>query len=718
MQSNKQFSIKNTFLKLLSYIYPAAKRGIKKFHGGIFPKYNKELSNRHPLTLSNIPAELVLPLKQHIGVEVEPLVKVGDKVLKNQLIADAEDKQLRAPIHSPTSGVIKAIENRQLPHASGLGGMCIVIKTDGFDTEFLNPLQLNGEKPSSPALLKDIIYRAGIVGMGGAGFPTFAKLPNEKGKITTLIINGAECEPFITCDDLLMQSYPLQILSGAEIVASALGCKQVICGIEDNKQQAIKKMQQAVKQLDIEDNLEIRSIPTIYPMGGDKQLIKEILNIEVTAGIPASKQGILVMNVSTMRAIHQAVINGKPLTSRLVTVSGLGIKSPYNTEAMLGTSFTDLVKVAEPKTELNYPLIQGGPMMGFEVPNNDVPIVKTTNCVLANPPEQKAGTMPCIRCGECMDACPVNLLPQQLYWHSRSHEFEKTEELNLFDCIECGSCSFVCPSNIPLVQYYRYAKSEVRKQKVEQEATDIAKLRHENKLAREEKQKAEKAAKLQAKKDAIKKKALEAQSEEKPAASSDTAKSMSARDKALAAAAKRKAAKAENTTEEPPKEKFSPREAALAAAAKRKAVKTAKANVITEEPVKEKHSPREAALAAAAKRKRAIPTKVKDTPEEQLVPKKPSQPKKPTKKKPVAKKTPTQAAEDAKKKKSVAKKDPRQSAVDAARKRAELRKTKKNSEKEGDQTNNSLKKDPRIAAIKAAKKRAELKKAQQEEANT
>ena len=672
-------NIKNTLLKIISYFYPAAKRGLKKFHGGIFPTYNKELSNRHPLTLSNIPSELVLPLKQHIGIEVNPLVKVGEKVLKNQLIANAEDKQLHAPIHSPTSGIIKAIEKRQLPHVSGLGGLCIVIATDGFDTEFPNPLHIDGDKladkPNSPILLKDIIYKAGIVGMGGAGFPTFAKLPAEKGMVKTLIVNGAECEPFITCDDLLMQSYPLQILSGAEIVASALGCEKVICGIEDNKKQAIKKMQLATKQTKIDAELEIIAISTIYPMGGEKQLIKEVLNVEIPAGTHAINQGILVMNVSTLRAIHQAVINGKPLTSRLVTVSGLGIDAPYNTEAMLGTSFSDLVNVAKPKTKLNYPLIQGGPMMGFEVPNNDVPIIKTTNCILANPPEQKAGTMPCIRCGECMDACPMNLLPQQLYWHSRSHELEKTEKLNLFDCIECGCCSFVCPSNIPLVQYYRYAKSEVKKQKIEQEATDLAKLRHENKQAREEKLKAEKTAKIKAKKEAIKQKALNAVQTKptEPDTNATDNKPMSARDKALSAAAKRKAAKAEmqTATTEKPTKKLSPRDAALAAAAKRKAMKVVKSETQTKNITKEEK----------------------------------------TKKQTVAKKSPKQAADDAtKKQKSTTQKDPRQSAVDAARKRAELRKSKKQTETE---TTKPTKKDPRIAAIKAAKKRAELKKTQQ-----
>ncbi len=697
-------NFKNKLLKLFSYIYPAAKRGIKRFHGGIFPKHYKELSNRHPLTLSNIPKELVLPLKQHIGIEVEPTVKVGDKVLKNQLIADIDDKNLHAPIHAPTSGVIKAIENRQLPHVSGLGGLCIVVQTDGFDTEFQNPLQINGERPNSPILLKDIIYKAGIVGMGGAGFPTFAKLPNEKNKIKTLVINGAECEPFITCDDLLMQSYPRQIISGIQIVMNALGCENAICGIEDNKKQAINKMQQAAKKT----NIEIRSIPTIYPMGGEKQLIKELLNLEIPARTHSIDSGILTMNVSTVRAIHQAVINGKPLTSRLVTISGLGINAPYNTEAMLGTPFNDLVKVAKPKTELNYPLIQGGPMMGFEVPNNGVPVIKTTNCVLANPPEQKAGTMPCIRCGECMDACPVNLLPQQLYWHARSQEFEKTEQLNLFDCIECGSCSFVCPSNIPLVQYYRFAKSEVKKQKIEQEAVDLAKLRHENKQAREEKLKVEKTARLKAKKDAIKNKLAESKAE--PKEKLTDSKPLSARDKALAAAAKRKATKetGSNTEQRNPQKttgKLSAREAALVAAEKRKAAKQSETN---EPKATKKLTPREAALAAAEKRKAVKHSKTdvlpsltkKTTPKEAALAA--------TKKHQSFNTNEQTKVKDVKKEQ---KDRARDAAVKAARKRASLKKA----DKEVKIADKSPKKDPREAAVKAARKRAALRKEKKSE---
>jgi electron transport complex protein RnfC len=594
-------------LKLISLIYPMAKRGLKKFNGGIFPKSHKDLSNHHPIVKTIMPKELALPLKQHIGIAVEPLVVVGEKVLKNQLIANTEDTSLHAPIHAPTSGTISAIEQRQLPHSSGLTGLCIIITTDGLELEIENALKIPNKVPTEPNTLKNIIYKAGIVGMGGAGFPTFAKIPNEKNKVKTIIINGAECEPFITCDDLIMQTYAKQIISGANIVANALGCNKIICGIEDNKQQAIKKMRQAVNN----EKITIKSIPTIYPIGGEKQLIQEILGIEIPAGSHALNSGILVMNVSTVRAIYQAVIEGKPLTSRIVTISGTGLKKPYNTEAMLGTAFIDLIKFAKPKMKLNYRLIQGGPMMGFEVQTNQVPITKTTNCILANTPQKKTATMPCIRCGECMDACPINLLPQQLYWYSKSQEFEKTEKLNLFDCIECGCCSYVCPSNIPLVQYYRFAKAEVKKNKSEQKATSLAKLRYENKLARQEKLKVEKANRLKAKKEAIKQKSL-ADKDKNITATSSTPP-MSAREKALAAAKKRTQQANQITPDKASPAKATPTKAAttaIAAAKKRAALKKIKQQTPNKDTIEDsKPDNRKKAIEAEKKRAALIKTK-------------------------------------------------------------------------------------------------------------
>ena len=526
------------FGEIYSYLYPMAKRWTHHFHGGVFPKYNKELSNSHPLKSDFIPQTLTLPLQQHVGVAAEPLVNVGERVLKNQRIADT-DKGLSAPIHAPTSGIITAIENRVIPHVSGMSAPCIVLTPDFKDEAINNALEVNGEWPENPDALKTIVHNAGIVGMGGAGFPTFAKLPKKAGQIHTLLINGAECEPFITCDDLLMQIKAQEIVQGALIVAKALGSTKAICGIESNKPQAIAAMKKAAQGTLV----EIRKVPTVYPMGGQKQLTQELTGIEIPAHAHAVDIGLLMMNVATYTAIYQAVVHGNPLTSRYVTVSGLGLNEPYNIDTLLGTSFEDLANQAKPKVALDYPLIMGGPMMGVKMPNNQVPVIKTTNCVLANPPEPVEEALPCIRCGECMDACPINLLPQQMYWYARAEEYQQVEKLKIADCIECGCCSFVCPSHIPLVQYYRHAKAEIKILKQEEKATDLAKQRHEAKLARIEREQAEKEARLKAKKDAVKQQAAD-KAQAEPAPQSDKPKPAggAAAAAARAAAARQKAA--------------------------------------------------------------------------------------------------------------------------------------------------------------------------------
>ncbi|MPQ75825.1 electron transport complex subunit RsxC [Hydrogenovibrio sp. JE_KL2] len=612
--------MKTGFFKFLAKIYPMAKRRLYRFSGGVFPRYNKSLSKQHPIHKSFIPNELILPLHQHVGVETEPKVQVGDKVLKNQCLAESK-KGLSAPVHAPTSGEIVAIENRTLPHPSGLTGLCIVLKPDFKDEAIDNILKTDGKTPSDPKALKELVYRAGIVGMGGAGFPTFAKIPDEKGKIHTLLVNGAECEPFITCDDILMQTHPKDIIHGAIIVAEALGCERIICGIEDNKPEAIESMQAAVAELDHPNLVEIQPVPTVYPMGGQKQLTQQLTGIEVPAHAHAVDIGLLMMNVATFAAIFHAVRHGKPLTSRYVTVSGLGLNHPFNIEALIGTSFEDLVELAEPKTKLNYPLVQGGPMMGFEMPNNHVPVIKTTNCILANPPKPAEMVMPCIRCGECMDACPVNLLPQQLYWHARSHEFDKAEKLNLFDCIECGCCSFVCPSHIPLVQYYRFAKGEVKKNKQETLATQRAKERHEAKLAREERIKQEREAKLKAKKEAVKRKAANEAEQEASTPAPEQKAPSSAAAAARAAAARKKAAQSSDATttestatsedEKQPGAPLSAREKAIAAARKRAEAATEKSE--PQAATNPAMSARGKAMAAAKKRAQAAAKKSENT---------------------------------------------------------------------------------------------------------
>ncbi|KUJ72181.1 electron transport complex subunit RsxC [Thiomicrospira sp. WB1] len=590
--------LKHRLIAWLGKLYPMAKRWLYHFHGGVFPKYHKSLSNRHPLLEDYIPDLLTLPVQQHLGVATEPLVQVGDRVLKYQRIADT-NKGLSAPIHAPTSGYVTAIEPRILPHPSGLPGLCILIEPDGEDqAQPLTP----AKSPATPQALKKLVHEAGIVGMGGAGFPTFAKIPDQRGCIEHLIINGAECEPFITCDDQLMQHKAQAIWRGAEIVAQSLGIPRVLCGIEDNKSQAIEAMNDALSGLSTasheQTSFEVHPVATVYPMGGQEQLTQELLHLEIPSDKHAIEVGVLMMNVATLAAIAEAADEGKPLISRYVTVSGMGLEHPFNANVLLGTSFQALAEKASPKTALTYPLIQGGPMMGISMHSNNVPVIKTTNCVLANPPEAVEPAMPCIRCGECMDACPIQLLPQQLYWHSRSHEYDKVKDLSVFDCIECGCCSFVCPSHIPLVQYYRHAKSEIVRIEKEDAAAELAKQRHEFKQARIEKAEKAKKARLQAKKDAVKKQAAG----KKPATGAAAAKA-----RAAAAAKKAAAAKTTNQSETSPSEKpaQTAREKAMAAAkaraqkAKNQADNAPNTDSATTSTAEDK---RKAAMAAAKKR--------------------------------------------------------------------------------------------------------------------
>lgn len=585
---------------IIAPIYPQAKRWLHTFNGGVFPAYNKELSSRQPIRESIIPSRLIMPLQQQVGLPAELLVKVGDKVKKNQLIARSSkdaSKALIVPIHAPTSGVISAIENVTLPHPSGLEDIAIIITPDHLNETLENVLKVSGQPPETPQELKEILLNAGIIGMGGAGFPTYAKLPAEKSKIHTLMINGAECEPFITCDDLLMQTEADSIIQGALITAHALGSTKILCGIETNKPTAIQAMKEAAKGTIV----EIIAVQSVYPMGGQKQLTQELTGIEMPHKSHAVDLGMLMMNVATFTAIHKAVTLGEPLTSRLVSVTGMGFDAPFNIRALIGTPFEELAQEAKPKTALNYPLLMGGPMMGVAVKSNQVPVLKTTNCILGNPPEPTEMQMPCIRCGQCMDACPVNLLPQQMYWHSQAHEFDKVEKLNIFDCIECGCCSYVCPSHIPLVQYYRNAKSEIKEIHAQEKATELAKQRHEFRLARIEREKQEREARLNAKKAAVKKQAATNEtggktSDSNGAYNSDKPKASDAA-AARAAAAKRAAAKngstsgsAENTIP----------------AARRKAIEAAKQETEKADGVQNpKEAAKNAAMLAAKKRARA-----------------------------------------------------------------------------------------------------------------
>ncbi|MBU2874435.1 electron transport complex subunit RsxC [Marinobacter salexigens] len=460
------------------------------FNGGIHPAENKELSTSRPIQSAGVPAQLVLPLQQHIGAPTEPTVAVGDVVLKGQKIADVSHG-MGVPVHAPTSGVIESIGDYPVPHPSGMADRCIVLKPDGKD-EWCERYPIADYRSLERDEALAIIHSAGISGMGGAGFPTDIKLrPPRDRKVDTLILNGAECEPYITADDMTMRERANDVVAGLKVMAWILRPERCVIGIEDNKPEAAAALREATQGTQV----ELAVIPTKYPSGGEKQLIQILTGMEVpSGGIPADI-GVMCQNVGTAVAVAKAIFEGSPLISRVVTVTGEAVINPGNFEVLLGTPLNYLLYQAGLQQDRVSRLILGGPMMGYTLTTTAVPVIKTTNCIIAAvaselpapPPEQA-----CIRCGQCAEVCPMELLPQQLFWHAKATEFEKAEHLNLFDCIECGACSYVCPSSIPLVQYYRYAKGEIRVQRAEQLKADRARERFEARQQRLEREQQEK----------------------------------------------------------------------------------------------------------------------------------------------------------------------------------------------------------------------------------
>ncbi|WP_419205895.1 electron transport complex subunit RsxC [Photobacterium leiognathi] len=535
---------------MLSIIEQIKQGKLWDFHGGIHPAENKDLSNKSPIVNAGIPQELVLPLKQHIGSKGDIIVAVGDKVQKGQPLTQG-DIAMCVPVHAPTSGTITAIEQRTTAHPSGLSDLCIVIAPDQQDT-WCDKTTYADYEDRDPAELIDAIRLNGIAGLGGAGFPTARKLQGGLGNVDILIINAAECEPYITADDRLMRDYAEEVIEGVRILRHIISPKLTIIGIEDNKPEAIQALEQHVKE---DDSILIRVVPTKYPSGSSKQLVKILTGREVPSQSRSTSVGVIMQNVGTAFAIKRAIIDGEPLIERVVTLTGEAFKERGNVFAMLGTPIAYLLDKFGYKADKKHPrVIIGGSLMGFTLPHSNVPITKMTNCILA--PKRKelplhTYEMACIRCSACADVCPSSLLPQQLQWYAKDQNYEKCEEYNLQDCIECGACAYVCPSEIPLVQYYRQAKAEIWARSQDEINAERARQRFEAKQARMDRDKAERENRF--------KKAAETRREEMAKTGGD--------DAVAAAIARVKAKQAAAQSEKP---EVKPAVAAAIAAAKAK----------------------------------------------------------------------------------------------------------------------------------------------------
>ncbi|MGN5114906.1 electron transport complex subunit RsxC [Aeromonas jandaei] len=461
------------------------------FHGGIHPADNKLQSSQTPVEQAGLPPRLIIPVRQHAGAAGDLLVQVGDKVKKGQPLTRYARGRV-VPVHASTSGTITEIANHTVAHPSGLDDLCVILTPDGEDEWG----ELDG-KPDYWNLergeLLERIQQAGIAGLGGAVFPTHSKL-DGRGQLTEiLIVNGLECEPYITTDDRLMQQYADEIMDGIRVLKHLLKPKLTLIGVEDNKPEAITELTRHATDEDV----LVKTVPTKYPSGGAKQTIELLTGRQVPKGGRAVDIGIMVLNVATVFAIKRAIIDGEPLIERIVTLTGDSFKKTGNAWVRLGTPVRWLLQRFELQPEADQRVIMGGPMMGFTLPHAMVPVVKATNCLLAPTQAELPAPGPeqaCIRCSACADACPASLLPQELYWYSRAKEYDKAEKLNLMDCIECGACAWVCPSEIPLVQYYKIAKDDIREARAESEKAERAKQRFEAKQARFEREKAAREA--------------------------------------------------------------------------------------------------------------------------------------------------------------------------------------------------------------------------------
>jgi electron transport complex protein RnfC len=446
-----------------------------RLRGGVHLDYRKDRTKDSGIVPLPMPGKLYIPLQQHVGMPADLVVSIGDTVRKGQLLAAAR-ATVSAPIHAPTSGRVAGIVERMAPHPSGLTQQTLVLEADGRDQWDDTLSGLDDPFAAPPQDIARRVAEAGIVGLGGATFPSAIKLGLGKDyALDCLLLNGAECEPYLTCDDRVMREHAAEVVDGARIMARALGTPQVIIAIEANKPEALAAMAAAAAPFATPPfstspfstgalaTVTVVPVPVRYPMGSERHLTKAVTGRETPAHALTASVGVVVQNVATARAVHHAIRSGRPLVARVVTVSGKAMARAHNIDVPIGALMSDVIAFCGGLSGTPQRIITGGPMMGQPLPSLDVPVVKGTSGILALTAEEtnEGPAGPCIRCGACVSACPCGLMPLQMTAFVRKEDLDNAARSGVMDCVSCGSCSYICPSHIPLVQYFNYAKGRI-----------------------------------------------------------------------------------------------------------------------------------------------------------------------------------------------------------------------------------------------------------------